>query len=561
MSICLCCRYTGVAWATLTDFKKDRVKLIMSWPGTGREEGKVPTEIWYSDDGTASWGYEIPANVEPFRWFKLLLLKREDLGDNVHSSEILTRGRAKLAESGKTATDLVADYLRHLWTHDFLEALPIQIIITVPAIWKGYARQAMRDAAARAGLLDTRLAGATELTLAPEPEVAALATLIEQGSGVLPDQAYLICDAGGGTVDLISYEVKSLTPMILHEAVEGKGGLCGGIFIDQAFERACRSRLGAKWERISKVGLRDIMRKEWEHGVKSEFKPGRAGKEYVIALPAEVFRRGDPLDDMERLPHIKKGRIHFLESHIQAMFEATFHEINELVEGQIQKAKAKGLSVIGIILVGGLGCSPYLYDYLEDKHSGAGITILQSGGIKPRTAICRGAVMKGFMGQQSNDPGLEPPIMISSRVSRASYGIRFHTKYDPSLHPESERYYDEHLGEYRGQSVRDIEPVRFSWYQLFEEHEYLGTLKNRIYYCYDEVPPSRTSPSVGELGTIRCNLDAQYSELENFWSKTGKWIKIVRYDIELIPSGDSVEFVTYVGERKMGGKRVTLEYK
>lgn len=37
----------------------------------------------------------------------------------------------------------------------------------------------------------------------------------------------------------------------------------------------------------------------------------------------------------------------------------------------------------GIILVGGLGSSPYLYDYLKALHSKAGIAVLQSGGIKP----------------------------------------------------------------------------------------------------------------------------------------------------------------------------------
>lgn len=37
----------------------------------------------------------------------------------------------------------------------------------------------------------------------------------------------------------------------------------------------------------------------------------------------------------------------------------------------------------GIILVGGLGSSPYLYEYLKALHSEAGIVVLQSGGIKP----------------------------------------------------------------------------------------------------------------------------------------------------------------------------------
>lgn len=33
----------------------------------------------------------------------------------------------------------------------------------------------------------------------------------------------MLCDAGGGTVDLISYEVDSVDPLELKELVPGKG--------------------------------------------------------------------------------------------------------------------------------------------------------------------------------------------------------------------------------------------------------------------------------------------------------------------------------------------------
>jgi hypothetical protein len=35
--------------------------------------------------------------------------------------------------------------------------------------------------------------------------------------------AFVLCDAGGGTVDLISYEVDSVTPLELKELVPGTG--------------------------------------------------------------------------------------------------------------------------------------------------------------------------------------------------------------------------------------------------------------------------------------------------------------------------------------------------
>lgn len=200
-----------MAWATRVDFENNQINFITSWPGNGREEGKVPTELWYGDDGEPVWGYEVPASGDPFRWFKLLLLHAEDLDLELREYEFVVRAQTMMNESGKTAVDLVADYLQLLWKHimstierscgeTVVEALAIRVIITVPAIWKGYARQAMEDAAKKAGILAFRLAGPTELTIAPEPEAAALSTLLEQGSGVRPGNVYVVCDAGGGTV-------------------------------------------------------------------------------------------------------------------------------------------------------------------------------------------------------------------------------------------------------------------------------------------------------------------------------------------------------------------------
>lgn len=200
-----------MAWATKVDLENKNINFITSWPGIGREEGKVPTELWYDDDKEISWGYEVPADADPFRWFKLLLLHNEDLEPELRESEFMVQARYMTEESGKTAVDLVADYLRLLWKHTMstiersrgetvVEALPIHIVLTVPAIWKSYARQAMEEAAKKSGILAPRLAGETKLTFAPEPEAAALATLHEQGGGVRPGNVYIICDAGGGTV-------------------------------------------------------------------------------------------------------------------------------------------------------------------------------------------------------------------------------------------------------------------------------------------------------------------------------------------------------------------------
>ncbi len=48
----------------------------------------------------------------------------------------------------------------------------------------------------------------------------------------------MLCDAGGGTVDLISYKVTQITPTFrIEEAAVGSGDKCGATYVEQVRER------------------------------------------------------------------------------------------------------------------------------------------------------------------------------------------------------------------------------------------------------------------------------------------------------------------------------------
>jgi hypothetical protein len=72
-----------------------------------------------------------------------------------------------------------------------------------------------------------------------------------------------------------------------------------------------------------------------------------------------------------------------------------------------------------------------------------------------RTAICRGAVFKGFLEEHDNQLGA--PIMVTSTVSRASYGVKFQTDFDPLIHPLEDREWDKHEGVWKATN-------RMNWY-------------------------------------------------------------------------------------------------
>ncbi len=57
--------------------------------------------------------------------------------------------------------------------------------------------------------------------------------------------SFVICDAGGGTVDLISYTITNLKPILeVQEATPGTGALCGSSFLNMRFSKFLKAKLG-----------------------------------------------------------------------------------------------------------------------------------------------------------------------------------------------------------------------------------------------------------------------------------------------------------------------------
>jgi hypothetical protein len=57
--------------------------------------------------------------------------------------------------------------------------------------------------------------------------------------------SFVLCDAGGGTVDLISYTITQLHPILkVKEAAAGSGDLCGSTFLNRRFGDFLTAKLG-----------------------------------------------------------------------------------------------------------------------------------------------------------------------------------------------------------------------------------------------------------------------------------------------------------------------------
>jgi hypothetical protein len=67
---------------------------------------------------------------------------------------------------------------------------------------------------------------------------------------------------------------------------------------------------------------------------------------------------------------------------------------------------------------------------------------------------------------------------------------------------------------------------------------------------------------VKRLCKISCKLDVPYSELEDFTSvKTGEKIKRMWYEVEMAPSGASVDFTVFIGGRKQGKHNASIHFQ
>ena len=297
-----------MAWAYSK--QPEDVNIITNWDSTeyqSSDKGKAPTKISYGRSfrnlGQMTWGYGVGED-EAVEWFKLLLLDDADMDPKQRKSPQIKKARGLLQNAGKTPVQAIADYLRLLWKHAIaniersfgeaaVEGLPFRVVCTVPAVWTTEAVNKMREAARQAGILDDRLAGETTLDFVSEPEAAALATFddLKPRPNFQVGDCFVVCDAGGGTVDLISYRVVQTQPLQLAECVEGSGKLCGAVFLDQEFEALMKQVVGDAWN-VPESVIKTFMNSQWENGVKRGFEG--QDKSWKITLPHECVEKGAP---------------------------------------------------------------------------------------------------------------------------------------------------------------------------------------------------------------------------------------------------------------------------
>ncbi|RAH86012.1 actin-like ATPase domain-containing protein [Aspergillus japonicus CBS 114.51] len=538
-----------------TTFTGASYVIIKTWPGNARNidtVSKTPSRIAYATENAKAsrdlWGYQVPPGMVAYSWTKLLLDKNTALTayDDTALEEASGAGILRLP-AGKAAVDVAADYLTHIYQHikftlarhitqQDLDITPLEFWFTVPAIWSDQAKDATRTAAHRAGFWSSPDRPHDRLYFISEPEAAAITALKKYtdesiGGSVKVGDGVLVCDCGGGTVDITTYVVKQVNPTLkFEELLTGIGGKCGSTAIDRNFYKLMSHRFGKAFDNlpVSAKGPGSHFTNRFEV-IKKDF--GDSCFLDILELPLNMTlpkaKSSKHFDADERLVKITSDDL-------RTIFDPVVNQIISLVQRQITDARNFGgrEMINRIILVGGFGESEYLRRALVSTFETTGkiaVTVPDN----PQAAIVQGAALRGLEG-----------IRSTTRLCRRHYGFSWSLLFRKGYDDESDAWIDDFDGKKRVQGImkwmiakgeKYAENYKQTTY-VRETHSHGDSLKKTTdFYACDEMlaPERKKMNGIYKVGSIV--VDFTQVNLSRFEckKKNGQKIYDLQYNIRV----------------------------
>ncbi|KAI1373089.1 hypothetical protein F4677DRAFT_430205 [Hypoxylon crocopeplum] len=431
--------YTGVAWI-LTVGETPRlsdIKVVRNWPNG--IDPKVPSLYTYSANSGDQWGYGIGDNAYVIRWTKLEL-EQPSLVEALRSLRLtlLEANHLGFTEENvlrnqiprhviKTPSDVMTDYLTEvaLCVRRDIEAekdpvtltqFPIDFVITHPAVWDSRARnltfRAALDAFGHAFPEIGSIPGTVRLVT--ESEACAQYTMrfaLDEGvRSLTKGECFVVVDAGGGTVDLVSYRIDEASPNFrVTQVTQVSGGRYGSTRIDDAFLRyflpkhlspeSYRALLAiGDNEQQHSQGAHVVLRRGQQYmlkkfqTVKHRFEgPSASGSpalDDAIELPDEIARQDDPSHN------IRGGQLFITAAEMVKMFSESIDGTLDLINQQLVQIDRRRLKVKTIFLSGGFSQSEYLYKRVDKLAREWKFKLFR--GDDSWTAVVRGAALIGL---------------------------------------------------------------------------------------------------------------------------------------------------------------------
>ncbi|KAI7884680.1 hypothetical protein K492DRAFT_221324 [Lichtheimia hyalospora FSU 10163] len=406
--------YSGAAYA-FTHTSPPEVFDVLKWPHKGSNYfPKVPTTLVYRRDNQSmvDWGHGA----------KRTMIKPYAGKHNVQVSNF------KLLLDENLELQVVSDYLRALHQHTLQEITrgfaknyhpdTFRYCLTVPALWSDKAKHTMRQAAVLAGLVQPS-DPSDRLVLISEPEAAALYCEQTMDAALQPGDRTMVCDAGGGTCDLIVFEMSETQR--LCEVTKGIGESCGSVFLDERYRTWLIQTLGQDIiDQLPPREMNDLM-DQFIDVIKPEFD---GFEDHYVTLPRSV-----PLDQLPPAAHEQDGCLDegTIKLPAQVLKQDIFDPVVDnlsLIRQQYDQIPDGRLTYL--MLVGGFGSSNYLYQRIQETFTEFDKVV--SPAERAALAVVRGAALYGLN-----------PQRIQARVSRRTYGINAGLPFDSQLDPPMTR--------------------------------------------------------------------------------------------------------------------------
>ncbi|XP_028673559.1 heat shock 70 kDa protein 12A-like [Erpetoichthys calabaricus] len=355
-------------------------------------------------------------------------------------------------------------------------------VLTVPAIWDNAAKDFMRQAAQKAGLIQDILS--ENLILALEPEAASVwckqlptSGFIEEQAGILDKSTvqqqagvqYVVVDCGGGTVDITVHEV--LDDGSLKELQKASGGGWGGFSVDSKFTAFLRQIFGpVLWEIYKNEHPAELQKMMHTFSIQKCTEK----EDIYIECPHNLAKLAAKNKDISSYFSQLEGAC-WTDGNIKISYEKLASFFTESIKNILEKIKeildTPEISIDFILLVGGYASSSLLREAVK-REFGSRYKILCP--YESQLAVAKGAVIFGTDSK-----------IIHSRVSALTYGINMSRKYDPLLHDPKKRRVNK-AGDYtyctglflnlvsKGQSVEHDEDAQYTFFPVDDDQTEAG---------------------------------------------------------------------------------------
>ncbi|KAJ6558127.1 hypothetical protein B0H19DRAFT_129158 [Mycena capillaripes] len=535
--------FTATSFCLLQPGNVPKFEEILRWPKQATPDAKVPSVLYYDGQGNAkAFGAEtededtiIEAEENGWvkvEWWKLLLrpahlpiirdLVLPPLPRNVTVDKIFADHLRYIKDQVKAYITSTYGSGGNIW--DVLSPT-MYVILTTPNGWEGSQQSRMRQAAIDAGLVDN--AGGRRVRFVTEAEAAVLYAADSGSVGDwLVDGGHLIlCDCGGGTVDITGYKINAVKPALkLEESAASRCYLAGAVFVTQAAKAFFKNRLrGTEWqdeERLQRIVY------HFDRNAKKKFAEG----DTVCYVQVDGHRTIPNLG-------ITRGRLKITGEEMESFFAEPLQQIKEGLEIAFENGRKLADKVI---LVGGLASSPYVYSKLVAWGKEFGISVSRPDGPTVK-AVANGALAWHL------------DSSVGARIAKCHYGISIIVPFEATNPEHCEK------GRHKAEAIDGIMYIHGTWSGIVKKNDKIEASKEFsknfclnlkadtadfeyevTVYAYRRLTPptflhfpGRTTlvPGYDAICTVKGDLKSCYRATPTRTSRSGAKYKAVAFEV------------------------------